>query len=104
MSLLSLKKNEAQTQKDKDLGKPKYIDSSARFVPYFREDMLNDVLIFKTKPIKSLFDIYVTDDFVDVVNKNKLTGAKFDKIYPPPDPNDIRRAAYEKAMRKRKKK
>ncbi|MDR1181833.1 MAG: hypothetical protein LBL13_07625 [Bacteroidales bacterium] len=99
----SIIKWELQTQREKELRKPKYIDSSARFVPYFHEDMLNDVLIFKTEP-RRLFDIYVTDDFVDIVNKNKLTGAKFDKIYPPPDPNDIRRAAYEKAMRKRKKK
>jgi hypothetical protein len=99
----SIIKFQHQTQREKDLKTPKNIDSFAPFVPSFREDMLKDVLIFRTEPSR-LFDIYVTDAFVDIVNKNKFTGAQFNKIYPPPDPNDIRRAAYEKAMKKRKKK
>jgi hypothetical protein len=92
-----------QTQKQKESGKPKLIDSSEPLVPYFRENMLNDILMFKINP-RRLFEIYVTDNFVDIINKNKLTGAAFEKVYPPPDPNEIRRAAYEKAMKKRKKK
>jgi hypothetical protein len=94
-----------QTQREKEAGVPKRIDgfASAPFAPCFREDMLKDVLIFKTDPRHS-FDIYVTDSFVDVINKNRFMGAAFKKIYPPPDPNDIRRAAYEKAMKRRKNK
>ena len=74
-----------QTRKQKKLGIPKWIDSCEPFLPYFREEMLNDILIFKMNPSR-LTDIYVTDKFVDIINKNQFTGATFEQIYPQSDP------------------
>jgi hypothetical protein len=91
-----------QTQKQKDMGISKQINPLEYFLPYFNENMLKDILIFKINPSR-LFDIYATEMFLDIINKNKFTGAAFKKIYPFPDSSDIRRAAYEKAMNKRKK-
>jgi hypothetical protein len=91
-----------QTQREKDLGLPKKRSIVGHFVPYFRDEhLLNEILIFIIKPCM-LDEIYVTDKFVDIVNKNKLTGAVFVKVYPPPDPEEARRTTYEKAMKKRK--
>jgi hypothetical protein len=79
-----------RTRKQKKLGIPKWIDSSEPFLPHFHEEMLNDILIFTMVP-SCLRNIYITDKFVDIINKNNFTGATFKQIYPPPDskPNDL---------------
>jgi hypothetical protein len=89
-----------QTQKDKENNVPPRIQSIKEYS--FNEDVIKDLFIFIQK--QKMLDIYVTQRFVDIVNEHGLTGGKFVQVYPPEDPNEIRRRAYEKAMKRRKKK
>jgi hypothetical protein len=91
---------EPQTQKQKENKVPPWFRAIKEYV--FNEDVIKDLLIFIQE--QEMLEIYVTQCFVDIVNEHGLTGGRFTQVYPPEDPNEIRRRAYEKAMKRRKKK
>jgi hypothetical protein len=90
---------EPQTKKDKENNARRRFRAIKEYV--FNEDVIEDLLIFIQ--VQDMWELYVTQWFVDIVNEHGLTGGKFVQVYPPEDPNEIRRRAYEKAMKRRKK-
>jgi len=44
---------------------------------------------------------FVTQQFMDIITQNNLTGGKFTRVYPPMT-DELRQQAYGKAMKKRK--
>ena len=84
-------------------GMPKTFDLSLYWrqqEAHFIESKLQDVFLFRI--IESMSYVYVTQPVVDIVNEAGLTGAEFTQIYPSSCPNEIRKVAYEKAMKRRK--
>jgi hypothetical protein len=71
-----------QTQKQKENKRPLRFRSIKEYA--FNEDVIKNLLIFMRE--QEMFEIYVTQRFVDIVNEYGLTGGRFTQVYPPEAP------------------
>ena len=74
--------------------------SRGNHVLIFKESVVENQLIFKIHQCDSQYT-FVTQQFVDIITQNNLTGGKFTRVYPPMT-EELRQQAYEKAMKKRR--
>jgi len=89
-----------RTKKMIEEGIPRSFEYSGDHILIFKENVIEDQLIFKIQQCGNP-DTFVTQQFVDIITQNNLTGGRFERIYPPMT-EELRQQAYEKAMRKRK--
>lgn len=92
-----------QTKRMIEAGFPKEFDSClsrGSHVLIFKESVVENQLIFKIQQCDTKYT-FVTQQFVDIITQNNLTGGKFTRVYPPMT-EELRQQAYEKAMKKRR--
>ena len=88
-----------QTKRMIEAGFPKDFEYSRSHVLIFKEIAVENQLIFKIRQCNIQYT-FVTQQFVDIIVQNNLTGGKFTRVYPPMA-EELRQQAYEKAMKKR---
>ena len=86
-------------QLKRELGQPKRVEKIKRFV--FHEEKLQNAVIFRI-PQLPLFEVFVTDVFVNRVQEAGLKGFLFNQVWPQPEPVISSRVARKLEARKKR--
>lgn len=89
-------------QLKREIGKPRQARAIKRFA--FHEGALADEVLFQLPEMSAHTHIFVTQEFINCVDKNGLTGFRFTDVWPPADPAIERQKYLAKRQKKNRRK